>query len=189
MRQWFIYILVILAVAVAVYVALHTPPSKPQGLYLPKLGYGGFSIEVTAYGNGSNIPESYGCSGANFSNSPRVLLLNKPRGTVSLVLVMVDINASMFIHWLLINIPPNVNQIPPGLPHVESTPYGIQLVNDFGNIGFNGPCPPSRHMYIIVVYALNSTIVVNTIRLTYSDLVNLVKGHVISSSIWVGYYG
>jgi Raf kinase inhibitor-like YbhB/YbcL family protein len=158
------------------------------GIYEPNMGLGGFRIMVPIFSNGSNIPSSYACNGVNFTASFPVIISNIPTGTKALMVVMIDIDANMFIHWALIDTPP-VNYIPPNLPHLSNTSFGYQLINDFGNVGFNGPCPPSRHMYVVIVYALDSRLGVTGGKYTYAQLVNLIKGHVLATSTWIGYYG
>lgn len=190
MRIRFTYILaaVILVIIAVVLVMMRSGGSSGVNLYEPNLGLGGFSIRIPIYGNGSTIPSSYACNGVNFSSSPPIIISNIPPGTKSLMVLMIDVNAGMFIHWALVNAPP-ISLIPPNLPHSLRTNFGEQLINDFGNVGFNGPCPPSRHTYIIVVYALNSTINVNGGKYTYSQLVGMIKDHVLATALWIGYYG
>ena len=88
------------------------------GIYEPNMGLGGFRITVPIFGNGSNIPSSYACNGVNFTASFPVIISNIPTGTKVLMVVMIDIDANMFIHWALIDTPP-VNYIPPNLPFLS----------------------------------------------------------------------
>ncbi|WP_292000489.1 YbhB/YbcL family Raf kinase inhibitor-like protein [Caldivirga sp.] len=177
-----------LAVALVVVVMFNEVSGGKVNVYEPNLGLGGFSIKVPIYGNGSTIPSSYACNGVNFTSSPPVIISNIPPGTKSLMVIMIDVDANMFIHWALINAPP-VSLIPPNLPHSFNTSFGEQLINDFGNVGFNGPCPPSRHTYIIIVYALDSMINIKGGKYTYVQLVGMIKNHVLATALWIGYYG
>ena len=190
MRVKFSYILVavVILVIVVLVIMLSSGSGGKVNLYESNLGLGGFSIKVSIYGNGSTIPSSYACNGVNFSSSPPIIISNIPSGAKSLAIIMIDVNANMFIHWALVNAPP-VSLIPPNLPHSFNTSFGEQLINDFGNVGFNGPCPPSRHMYVIIVYALNSTINVKYGKYTYAQLVSMIKNHVLATALWIGYYG
>ena len=62
-----------------------------------------------------------------------------------------DAPAGDWIHWLVINIPKNVTEVPQGGPIP-----GDQLQNDFGKTGYGGPAPPSgTHRYIFKIYALD----------------------------------
>lgn len=61
-----------------------------------------------------------------------------------------DAPVGNWIHWLVINIPPDVKEIPQGGP----VP-GTELDNDYGNQGYGGPAPPSgTHRYVFKVHAM-----------------------------------
>ncbi len=60
------------------------------------------------------------------------------------------------------NIPPTTTELPQnaGAP---SSSYGLQVVNVFSNISYDGPCPPPGvwphvHHYAFTVYALDTTL-------------------------------
>ena len=65
-----------------------------------------------------------------------------------------------FWHWLVLNIPPNVDKLERGAGSVgsELLPQGaIQMRTDFGEPGYGGPCPPegsSIHRYVFTLHAL-----------------------------------
>jgi Raf kinase inhibitor-like YbhB/YbcL family protein len=63
-----------------------------------------------------------------------------------------------FTHWLVYNIPSQIRHLPAGLPAQETLPNGIrQGVNDFGKLGYGGPCPAigdHAHRYTLRLYAL-----------------------------------
>ena len=103
----------------------------------------------------------FGCSGKNMS--PQLSWTNTPAGTKSYAITMYDPDAptgSGFWHWLMFDIPANVNSLPTnaGDLYKNLAPSGcIQSVTDFGKPGYGGPCPPEgqgAHRYIITVYAL-----------------------------------
>ena len=103
----------------------------------------------------------FGCAGKNIS--PQLSWKNAPKGTKSFAVTMYDPNAptgSGWWHWVVFDIPSNINEIKQSAGNIESTliPKGtIQSNTDFGNPGYGGPCPPKGHgihQYIITVYAL-----------------------------------
>jgi len=107
--------------------------------------------------SGERIPVKYTCDGLDVS--PPLKISNIPRNAVELVLLMYDIDAPMniFYHWLLYAMPPKLNELPEAIPQEEVTDYGVQGRNDFGKIGYNGPCPPrgrKEHRYYFVLLAL-----------------------------------
>jgi Raf kinase inhibitor-like YbhB/YbcL family protein len=101
----------------------------------------------------SPIPDDYTCKGKDLSPSLRIA--DPPAGTKSLVLVLHDPDAPKgdFLHWTVWNIPPTTflvkeNSVP------DSATQGM---NDFGKVGYGGPCPPSgTHRYVFELYALNT---------------------------------
>ena len=110
--------------------------------------------------NGRIIRSRYSCDGANFS--PKITWTGVPDEAETLALVVDDPDApdGTFIHWLVYNLPPDVDGFEEGVGHpFASTPKGgSQGTNSFGGIGYSGPCPPTSetHRYRFHVYALNS---------------------------------
>ena len=78
-------------------------------------------------------------------------------GTKSLAIVVRDSDAPSggFLHWIMWNIDPGVSEIPEG-----KAPFGVEEgINDSGDVGWAGPCPPSgKHHYEFCLYALGSLI-------------------------------
>ncbi|MEM1662206.1 MAG: YbhB/YbcL family Raf kinase inhibitor-like protein [Desulfurococcaceae archaeon] len=105
---------------------------------------------------GDFIPDKYTCRGEDLS--PPLSITGIPENTNSLVVIVydVDVPTGVFYHWTLYNAPV-VNEIPEGIPKEPSTQYGFQGLNDFGKIGYCGPCPKEGdkiHHYIILVLAV-----------------------------------
>ncbi|MBV9672720.1 MAG: YbhB/YbcL family Raf kinase inhibitor-like protein [Verrucomicrobia bacterium] len=59
-------------------------------------------------------------------------------------------------HWLLVNLPASTRELPAGAG-TDTGNFPAQCRNDYGQIGYGGPCPPqgAQHRYVITVYALN----------------------------------
>ena len=74
---------------------------------------------------------------------------------------------SPFVHWLLWNVPPDVEEIPevvPREPTVSALDGAVQGTNDFGELGHGGPCPPAddeAHTYQFTVQLLDTTLDLN----------------------------
>ena len=108
-----------------------------------------------------HLPQVYPmCGGANIS--PLIEIANIPNTAKSLALTMFDPDAPTdhgWWHWMIVNISPDVEIIPrdAGNPKSEYFNIGLQTINDYGEIGYGGPCPPpgNPHRYIITVYALD----------------------------------
>ncbi|MDO5671597.1 MAG: YbhB/YbcL family Raf kinase inhibitor-like protein [Actinomycetaceae bacterium] len=91
-----------------------------------------------------------GCGGENIT--PRLEWSNVPEGTKSIAITCFDPNAptgSGFWHWIVADLPPSTTSFGPG-------DKGSDFPNDYGLLGYNGPCPPSGgpHNYIFTVHAL-----------------------------------
>ncbi|MBW4051681.1 MAG: YbhB/YbcL family Raf kinase inhibitor-like protein [Proteobacteria bacterium] len=106
----------------------------------------------------SDVYDRYGCHGGN--TSPALLWSHPPAGTRSFALLMYDSDApGGWWHWALFDIPAGVSSLPAGAgdPARHLLPAGsIQLRNDFGSLGYGGPCPPPGppHHYHLTLYAL-----------------------------------
>ncbi|RLE91808.1 MAG: YbhB/YbcL family Raf kinase inhibitor-like protein [Thermoprotei archaeon] len=125
---------------------------------LLKLARKGAKIELAVADlKSGEIPRLYTCDGKDIS--PPVKWENLPSGTESLVLICYDPDAprGTFIHWVIFNIPPSLKGLPENITKtgvVEG--IGTQGRNDFGIIGYGGPCPPSgKHRYVFLLLALN----------------------------------
>jgi Raf kinase inhibitor-like YbhB/YbcL family protein len=124
-------------------------------------------VTSTSFGDGDYIPEVHvlganagiGCSGGNVS--PQLAWSGAPDGTKSFAVTAFDPDAptgSGFWHWVVVNIPPNVSELPAGAGSGQGLPGGaLQTRTDFGMPGYGGPCPPMGdhpHRYIFTVFAV-----------------------------------
>ncbi|HEX5836824.1 MAG TPA: YbhB/YbcL family Raf kinase inhibitor-like protein, partial [Anaerolineales bacterium] len=87
-----------------------------------------------------------------------------PAGTQSFTLIVDDPDAPMgtWVHWVLYNIPADRRSLQEDLPVTGKNidPSAVFTgKNSSGNIGYDGPCPPSgTHRYYFRLYALDTTI-------------------------------
>lgn len=102
--------------------------------------------------------------GPGLNQSPAVHWSNPPEGTKSFAILVHDPDAPTggagYWHWQVIDIPANVHSLARGAGEAQglSLPGGTrQMTNDYGEIGWGGPCPPvgdPPHRYNFTVYAL-----------------------------------
>lgn len=122
-----------------------------------------FKVETASQLDGrfpaAQFANSFGCQGGN--QSPQVKWSGAPAGTRSFVLTMYDPDAptgSGWWHWVAINIPPSVSELPAGAGSAGGQlPAGaLPINNDAGHPGYGGACPPlgQNHRYVITVHAL-----------------------------------
>ncbi|KXB04626.1 hypothetical protein AKJ48_01950 [candidate division MSBL1 archaeon SCGC-AAA261O19] len=149
-------------------------------------------LSSSAFENGKEIPSKYTCEGDDVS--PPLSIEEVDPGTESLALVVDDPDAPgrVFDHWIIWNIPADADSIPEGVPPdeiVESLDGAIQGRNDFGAIGYRGPCPPEgpAHRYRFKLYALDTTLDLKP-GSSKEELEAAVEGHVIGEVGLAGKY-
>ncbi len=165
----------------------------PVDEYLePLLRNASKSIDVSspAFTYGSTIPTKYTCDSRDVSIP--IHISNVPSNAVSLLVVMYDPDAprGTFYHWVLYNVPPNISSIPEAVPKQPTTFVGTQAKNDFGFVGYGGPCPPkgSTHRYFILVLALDTKLSVEP-GSDARKVLEAARGHVIAYGYTMGRYG
>ncbi len=115
------------------------------------------TLKITSpvFSEGQPIPKLFTCDGANAS--PPLEWSGVPAGAKALALIVDDPDApsGLFTHWIVINLPPETKSLPEG---AKALPAGSeQGTNDFGKVGYGGPCPPKgRHRYFFHLYALDA---------------------------------
>lgn len=63
-----------------------------------------------------------------------------------------------------------------------------QGLNDFGTVGYRGPCPPGgTHRYYFRVYALDTELDLPP-KISRQQLLNAMKGHVLDEGQLMGVY-
>ena len=114
-------------------------------------------LESSAFTHDGLIPTKYTCEGDSIS--PPLNWHNPPTGTNSFVLIVEDPDAPQgtFTHWVVYDIPASIQQLPEGIVSEPTIVHGgTQGKNDFGQIGFGGPCPPAgSHRYFFKLHALD----------------------------------
>lgn len=95
-----------------------------------------------AFVNGHAIPPQFTCDGED--RSPPLAWAGAPPETRSLVLLVDDVDApdGVFHHWACFDIPAHYTGLAEGAGRPERFEDFRHAVNDFGELGYNGPCPP-----------------------------------------------
>jgi len=150
---------------------------------------GKLALTSTAFKEGETIPKKYTCDGPDIS--PPLEWESAPANTGSLALIAEDPDAPMgtWVHWVVYDIPPNVSELAENIPPEKTLPDGaVQGKNDFRNIGYGGPCPPSgTHRYYFRLYALDTKLNLPP-GSTKFDLVKAMQGHIVSEAQLMGKY-
>ena len=149
-----------------------------------------FAIRTTAFSDGGVIPRMYSCDGANLS--PALSWKDAPNGTQSLALIVDDPDApgGTWTHWIVWNIPAKVTALRQGVPATAVLDNGArQGKNDFGRIGYGGPCPPpgKPHRYYFKLFALDAHLDLKA-GADRSDLEQAGKRHILAQTKLMGTY-
>lgn len=199
-------------------------------------------IEIKSFANGERISDE-NCFCNLMSNgevafgkniNPNIKWYDYPENTKSFALICVDpdvpsvgddvnqegktvpkdLPRTNFYHWVLANIPLNVNEIKAGDDSKEITSKGkksgltqygaIAGINDYTDWfagdeqmagyygGYDGPCPPWNderiHHYYFIVFALNCEKIDISGNFTGKDLLAAIENHIIDKAEYVGTY-
>jgi len=147
-------------------------------------------LSSPAFNNLGRIPVKYTGNGGDVS--PPLHWSNIPKNSFSLAIVMDDPDAPhTFTHWIIFNIPVDKTGLAEGIPQELTLKGGLkQGKNDFGNIGYNGPKPPSgqTHHYRFTIYALDKMLDTEA-GISIKGFLRAINGHILAKGTLVGLYG
>lgn len=137
------------------------------------------------------VPRECTCDGDDAS--PPLQWSTPPGGAKGLALTVTDPDApgGTFTHWVIYNLPASKNSLPRGLPRQARLSDGSrQGQNDFGKVGYGGPCPPhgNPHRYIFTLYALDAALDLND-GSSRSQVESAMKGHILARGELAARYG
>ena len=166
--------LLLILLVVACSSALANDTKEPQGK---------FELVSSAFRNNEEIALKYTCYGGDVN--PPLEFKNIPPKTKSLALTIQDLDAAegVWVHWVVYNIPPTTNKIPPNVIP------GYEALNDFGKYNYAGPCPvdSKAHRYVLKAYAVKAILAVDE-GMTIKDLEKAIGNRVIAKSELIGTY-
>ena len=147
-------------------------------------------LSSTAIRSGQPIPAVHACDGEH--RSPDLAWSEVPVQTRSFALVVDDPDAphGTWVHWVMFNLPADAIELSAGVPRAPELPSGArQGVNDSGDIGYGGPCPPrgTPHRYFFRLYALDCVLNLSP-GVKRSDLDAAMSGHVLADATLMGTY-
>ena len=143
-----------------------------------------FALESGAFQHAQAIPSRHTCEGED--TSPALRWTSIPDETRALALVVDDPDApgGVFAHWIAWGLDPGAD----GLGEGEAAPSEGR--NDFGTLGYRGPCPPpghGRHRYLFRLYALDGELELRS-GASKPELERAIEGHVLTTAELVGTY-
>jgi Raf kinase inhibitor-like YbhB/YbcL family protein len=148
-----------------------------------------FELNSQAFKAQGPIPSKHTCQGKDIS--PILSWTGAPQGTKSFALICDDPDAPMgtWVHWVYYDIPPSTTSLPEGISSdAKPSPGGTHGVNDFGKLGYGGPCPPSgTHRYFFKLYALDKVLSLGP-KMSKADLLKAMEGHILGKTELMGTY-
>jgi Raf kinase inhibitor-like YbhB/YbcL family protein len=144
-------------------------------------------IESSVFEEGKPIPRKYTCDGVNVS--PPLQWSSLSEDIESIAIICEDPDGGLWIHWVIFNLPPDTVSLPERVMEREILENGaVQGINDFGNVGYRGPCPPGGiHRYYFRIYALDVKIELPALT-TKKELLKSMEGHIIDQGQIMGVY-
>lgn len=147
-------------------------------------------LKTSAFDAGGMIPRAYTCDGGN--QSPAISWSGVPDGATSLALLCEDPDApsGTWTHWVLFNLPASLRELPDGVPAAGRLEGGgLQGKNDFGRIGYGGPCPPrgTTHRYFFRLFALDTMLDLEP-GVSRQQVRTQMEGHILAQAEWMGRY-
>jgi Raf kinase inhibitor-like YbhB/YbcL family protein len=161
----------------------------------------GFRLSSPEIKTDGMIPKSFefngfGCAGGN--KSPALKWSGAPKGAKSFAVTVYDPDAptgSGWWHWMVINIPADVKELPANAGALNSTtlPKGaLQSRIDFGVNAWGGVCPPpgdKPHRYIFTVHALKVERLEVPVDATAALTGYMINGNSIGKASFTAKYG
>lgn len=179
-----------IVVVMAIVVLFYGCKKKGEAEF-PAEGGKKMDIKITSpvFEDGGLIPAKYTCDGQDIS--PPLQWEQVPQGTKSIALICDDPDAPIgtFVHWVLFNLPTETKELSENIPADRTLPNGArQGTNDFGKIGYGGPCPPSgTHRYFFKIYALDAKLDLAA-GASKQELLKAMEGHILGQGQIIGKY-
>jgi len=146
-------------------------------------------LKSPAFQEAGEIPKRHSCEGEDVS--PALTWVDVPQDARSLVLICEDPDAPLktFTHWVVYDLPPALHGLDEDVPKEGEVAGGRQGKNDFGRVGYGGPCPPTGpfHRYYFTLYALDRKLNLPA-GAAKQDVLKAMEGRVLAKSSLMGRY-
>lgn len=148
------------------------------------------TVSSPAFKDSDKMPRSAGCDGGE--HSPALTIASPPAGTVSLAVLMTELDPPRAgaALWIVYNLPPNTASLPENQPRTRTLKNdALQLPGATGKMGYVGPCqnPGVTKRYAIEVFALDTMLDLseNADKRTF---LLAVEGHILARAKMTGRY-
>jgi Raf kinase inhibitor-like YbhB/YbcL family protein len=151
------------------------------------------SLELISdeFESGGAVPAAYTCSGRDVS--PPLRWRGVPDNAETLALIVDDPDAAsgIWAHWVIYNIPANLDHLPAAVPRQGQLASGArQGRNDFGQVGYSGPCPPPgpAHRYFFRLYAVDRQLEIRP-GASRAQLLDALQDHILDQTEFMAHFG
>ncbi len=178
----FIFLVVLIGAGLYVYYINSPYSTGVKRTFFGKLE--SMTISSTSFSNQGKIPKKYTCDDANVN--PPLTFNAIPPSSRSLLVIAEDrdSNPKDFTHWTIFDLNPSIN----GLNENSVPDQATEGVNSFGNIGYDGPCPPNgTHRYVFKLFALDSVLGLER-GAKKEEILSKIQGHILDEAELVGTY-
>jgi len=149
------------------------------------------TVTSPAFAPGASIPARHTCEGED--RSPPLAVAGVPPSAKTLAVLVDDPDApdpaapkTVWVHFVAYDLPASTGTLADGVGNGGSA--GRAGKNDWGTVGYRGPCPPvGRHRYFVKVLALDSELG-DLHEPTKAALLRAVEGHVVGEGELIGTY-
>jgi Raf kinase inhibitor-like YbhB/YbcL family protein len=146
-----------------------------------------FTLRSSAFRDGDVVPRRHTCDGED--SAPPLAWEGPPAGTHAFALVLDDPDApsGTFTHWLVCDLPGNLAELDGAGALAGGATEGT---NDFGRIGYGGPCPPrghGPHRYRFHLHALQQPLRLPR-GFSRREFDTALEGHVLGTAMLQGVY-
>ena len=166
------------------------PVAQQPAADKPKENSGVVKLTSAAFKEGQPIPATYTCKGVNVSPPLEWSGVPKTARTIAIIADDPDAPSGTWVHWVLYNLPADNIGLVENVPVTENLKAGgFQGKNDFGKIGYSGPCPPSgTHRYFFKIYALDAELPLKA-GATKAEVEKAMEGHIVAQGQLMGTFG
>jgi Raf kinase inhibitor-like YbhB/YbcL family protein len=173
-----------------------SPASSAPSVPSPSSGGGRvLYVRSSAFSDRGRIPDPFvGVRSGGSNRSFPLEWSGAPTGTASFALAVVDHApvARMFVHWLVVDIPPQTSSTPEGASMTPAMPAGArELRTTYGTPGYGGPNPPAGtgdHPYVVTLYALSVPKLEIGDDVTLQQFESTLEGKVLASATVTGMF-
>ncbi len=149
-----------------------------------------FRLTSPGFADGCPVPARFSCDGDNVS--PPLQWSGAPPATGSFALICEDPDAPAgpWFHWAIFDLPRDTRDLPANLAPTAGGAVK-QGTNDFGRVGYGGPCPPRghrEHHYRFSLYALNTPTLNLKDHATCAEISRVAQRHTLAVAVLTGTY-